>query len=93
MSETNSPFFNRFTYSGAIFYAVVTVWMTAISILSFLKLDLEQWKLVIGVMANINTLFFYGAPLTTIVTVLKMRDSRYVIFCIDLVDFCRIFVS
>ncbi|KAL7441431.1 hypothetical protein ACHAXH_006333 [Discostella pseudostelligera] len=58
-----------------IVVGVVTVWMVAISTLSFLKLNIEQWKVVIGVMANINTLFFYGAPLTTIVTVLKTRDS------------------
>lgn len=58
-----------------IVVGVVSVWMIVISILSFLNLDVEQWKLYIGIIANINTLFFYGAPLTTIVTVLKTRDS------------------
>ncbi|KAL3768521.1 LOW QUALITY PROTEIN: hypothetical protein ACHAW5_006717 [Stephanodiscus triporus] len=38
----------------------------------------KVWKLVIGIIANINTFFFYGAPLSTIVTVLKTRDSRQV---------------
>ncbi len=82
--EKNVWYLTHFTQSPPytlstrlIFDAVVLVWMIAISILSFLKLDVEQWKLYIGIMANINTFFFYGAPLTTIVSVLKTRDSRY----------------
>ena len=48
--------------------------------LSFLKVSLEQWKLVIGIVSITNTFFFYVAPLSTIVTVLKTRDSRQVYF-------------
>ena len=55
--------------------AVVTAWIAVISILSFLELNVEQWKLVIGIVVNINLLFFYGAPLSRIVTVMKTRDS------------------
>mmetsp|Transcript_32692 Transcript_32692/g.68760 ORF Transcript_32692/g.68760 Transcript_32692/m.68760 type:complete len:243 (+) Transcript_32692:271-999(+) len=54
---------------------VITVWVAVISLLSFLKPDVEQWKLVIGIVVNINLCFFYGAPLSTIFTVLKNRDS------------------
>lgn len=36
---------------------------------------MEKWKLVIGVVVNINILFFYGAPLSRIFTVMKTRDS------------------
>ena len=54
---------------------VVAFWLVVVSLLSFLKVSLEQWKLVVGIIANINTFFFYGAPLSTIVTVLKTRDS------------------
>jgi hypothetical protein len=54
---------------------VVAFWLVVVSLLSFLQINLEQWKLIIGIIANINTFFFYGAPLSTIVTVLKTRDS------------------
>ena len=56
--------------------AVVTVWLAVISILSFLQLDVDKWKWAIGIIVNINLAFFYGAPLSTIFTVLKTRDSR-----------------
>lgn len=54
---------------------VVTFWIAVISILMFLKLNLEKWKMVIGIVVNINLCFFYGAPLSTIITVLRTRDS------------------
>mmetsp|Transcript_1694 Transcript_1694/g.3385 ORF Transcript_1694/g.3385 Transcript_1694/m.3385 type:complete len:323 (-) Transcript_1694:125-1093(-) len=54
---------------------VVTIWLAVISLLSFLKLNIEQWKLAVGLIVNINLCFFYGAPLSTIFTVLKRRDS------------------
>eukprot|EP00581_Thalassiosira_minuscula_P011223 CAMPEP_0183722960 /NCGR_PEP_ID=MMETSP0737-20130205/14741_1 /TAXON_ID=385413 /ORGANISM="Thalassiosira miniscula, Strain CCMP1093" /LENGTH=236 /DNA_ID=CAMNT_0025953207 /DNA_START=373 /DNA_END=1083 /DNA_ORIENTATION=- len=54
---------------------VVTIWLAVISLLSFLKLNIEQWKLAVGLIVNINLCFFYGAPLSTIFTVLKTRDS------------------
>ncbi|KAL7541174.1 hypothetical protein ACHAXR_010685, partial [Thalassiosira sp. AJA248-18] len=54
---------------------VVTIWVAVISLLSFLKLSTDQWKWVVGIVVNINLSFFYGAPLSTIFTVLKTRDS------------------
>lgn len=54
---------------------VVTIWIAIISLISFLKLDHRQKELIVGITVNINLLFFYGAPLSTIVTVLKTRDS------------------
>ena len=55
--------------------SVVTAWIAVISTLAFQKLNVEQWKLVIGIVVNVNLLFFYGAPLSRIFTVLKTRDS------------------
>lgn len=54
---------------------VITAWIAVISTLFFLEPSVEKWKLVIGVVVNINILFFYGAPLSRIFTVMKTRDS------------------
>lgn len=59
---------------------VVVLWLAVVSLLSFLQVSLEQWKLVVGIVAVINTFLFYLAPLSTIVTVLKTRDSWQVYF-------------
>lgn len=55
---------------------IVSIWIATISILYFLHLTIEQWKLIIGFIVNINLLFFYGAPLSTIYTVLSLRNSN-----------------
>jgi solute carrier family 50 protein (sugar transporter) len=54
---------------------IVAFWIGVISILYFLQLTIDQWKLIIGFIVNINLLFFYGAPLSTIYVVLTTRDS------------------
>lgn len=54
---------------------VVTFWVAVISLLAFLQLNVDKWQQVIGIVVNINLSFFYGAPLSTIFTVLKTRDS------------------
>jgi len=58
-----------------IVVGVVTFWVTVISLLYFLQLNISQWKYVVGIITNINTCMFYGAPLSTIYTVIKQRDS------------------
>eukprot|EP00579_Thalassiosira_antarctica_P032040 CAMPEP_0201992858 /NCGR_PEP_ID=MMETSP0905-20130828/1274_1 /ASSEMBLY_ACC=CAM_ASM_000554 /TAXON_ID=420261 /ORGANISM="Thalassiosira antarctica, Strain CCMP982" /LENGTH=269 /DNA_ID=CAMNT_0048547595 /DNA_START=329 /DNA_END=1138 /DNA_ORIENTATION=- len=70
MQKTEAPASHEKVVVG-----VVTIWLAVISLLSFLKPNLEQWKLAIGIIVNINLCFFYGAPLSTIFTVLKTRDS------------------
>ena len=54
---------------------IVAFWIGLISILYFLQLTIDQWKLIIGFIVNINAVFFYGAPLSTIYVVLTTRDS------------------
>jgi len=49
-----------------IVVAVVTFWVSLISLLYFLQLDMNKWKNVVGIITNINTCMFYGAPLSTI---------------------------
>ena len=58
-----------------IVVGVVTFWVSVISLLYFLQLNISQWKYVVGIIANINTCAFYGAPLSTIYTVIKQKDS------------------
>ena len=58
-----------------IVVVMISFWIAVISLLYFLQLSISQWKYVIGIIANINTCVFYGAPLSTIYTVLKTRDS------------------
>ena len=58
-----------------IVVGVVTFWVSVISLLYFLQLNISQWKYVVGIITNINTCMFYGAPLSTIYTVIKQRDS------------------
>jgi len=58
-----------------IVVSIVAFWIAVISTLYFIGLTIEQWKTIIGFIVNINLFFFYGAPLSTIYTVLKTRDS------------------
>jgi solute carrier family 50 protein (sugar transporter) len=54
----------------------IFIWLTVISLLFFIpQVNQAQYTLIIGIVANVNTFFFYGAPLSTIVSVLKSRDS------------------
>ncbi|KAL9182061.1 hypothetical protein ACHAXT_012404 [Thalassiosira profunda] len=38
------------------------------------QISIDMWQMVIGIVVNVNLLFFYGAPLSTIVTVFE--DER-----------------
>jgi solute carrier family 50 protein (sugar transporter) len=54
---------------------IVLIWLVLITSISFLKINLTQKVLIIGVAVNINISFFYAAPLSTIVAVLRTSDS------------------
>ena len=53
----------------------VVIWVAIITSICFLNIDKSEKELIVGISANINLLLFYGAPLSTIFTVLKTRDS------------------
>ena len=55
--------------------SIVAFYLVLITTLSFLELSADKWKGVIGAVVNTNQIFFYGAPLSTIYTVIKTRDS------------------
>jgi hypothetical protein len=56
---------------------IVFIWTILISIISLARdvMSQETQRLVIGVAVNLNLLFFYGAPLSTIASVLQTRSS------------------
>ncbi|KAL3787804.1 hypothetical protein HJC23_003553 [Cyclotella cryptica] len=55
--------------------AVIVIWVAVITCICFLGVTQRQKELIVGITVNINLLFFYGAPLSTIFLVLKSRDS------------------
>ena len=55
---------------------IVMVWVALLSILGFVtSLTQDQRQFVVGIAANINLLYFYAAPLSTIALVLKTRST------------------
>jgi len=59
-----------------IVLGIVILWTIVISIISFgTNLEPSDRESIVGVVANINLLFFYGAPLSAIWTVLQTRNS------------------
>jgi len=55
--------------------AIVTIWVAIVTIICFVDLEMSRKEFIVGIAVNFNLLFFYGAPLSTILTVLKTRDS------------------
>lgn len=55
--------------------AVITIWVAIITSICFLDVEMAKKELIVGIAVNINLLFFYGAPLSTIFVVLKTKDS------------------
>ena len=54
----------------------VVVWVVVISIVGFATALSEETKqLIVGTVVNMNLVFFYGAPLSTIFTVVRQKDS------------------
>mmetsp|Transcript_33243 Transcript_33243/g.48843 ORF Transcript_33243/g.48843 Transcript_33243/m.48843 type:complete len:301 (+) Transcript_33243:135-1037(+) len=54
---------------------VVTFWLFLLSIVNFVPMSQKAKELTIGISANFNLMFFFAAPLATMVTVVKTRDS------------------
>ena len=55
--------------------AMVLIWLANISLISFADFSQATNELIIGCVVNLNLVFFYGAPLSTILTVLRTRSS------------------
>ena len=55
----------------------VFIWICAVGLVSFSSIDLSfsTRRMIVGILVNINQVFFYAAPLSTIATVVKSRNS------------------
>jgi solute carrier family 50 protein (sugar transporter) len=54
---------------------IAVVWLAVISLVCWAHFDQSVNELIIGCVADLNTVFFYGAPLSTIFEVLKTRNT------------------
>ena len=53
----------------------VIIWTVIFSIIALVDMTQRTRELIVGVCFNVNLLFFYGAPLSSIAQVLKERNS------------------
>lgn len=68
------------TSQEKLFLLTVILWVFVFSIVAFAPLSPEPQKLIVGVVVNLNLMFFYGAPLSTIATVVRTRNSSPIHF-------------
>jgi solute carrier family 50 protein (sugar transporter) len=54
---------------------ILSVWLLALSLIAFIPSSTDVKSTTVGFIVNGNLLFFYGGPLSTMVQVLKTRDS------------------
>ena len=55
---------------------IVVIWTVIVSVVAFAHVTAKTRELIVGFAVNINLLFFYGAPFSSIVQVLKERNSE-----------------
>ena len=60
---------------------VIAFWLVVVSIVCFLDTTKAIRQMIVGIVGNANLVFFYGAPLSTIFTVLKTRNSASIHIC------------
>merc|ERR1712127_152549 len=54
---------------------IIIIWMGILSITSLIPIGIDEMKFVVGVAVNFNLIFFFAAPLSTILTVLRTKSS------------------
>ena len=59
---------------------IVITWMVLLSTTSLIPIDNAHMKFVIGVAVNLNLIFFYAAPLSSVVTILQTKSSASIHF-------------
>lgn len=59
---------------------IVVFWMATLSAVSLMPISKEDMKFVVGVVVNLNLIFFYAAPLSTIMTVVRTKSSSSIHF-------------
>jgi solute carrier family 50 (sugar transporter) len=59
---------------------IVSVWVIIISTTSLIPVSKEEMKFIVGISVNVNLIFFYAAPLSTIATVIRTNNSASIHF-------------
>ena len=59
---------------------IVLLWVVILSTTSLIPVGHEEMKFIVGVAVNINLIFFYAAPLSTIATVIRTKNSASIHF-------------
>ncbi len=59
---------------------IVSIWVIILSTTSLIPVSNEEMKFIVGVAVNINLIFFYAAPLSTIAQVIKTKNSASIHF-------------
>ena len=59
---------------------IVMIWMVILSVTSLFPIGKDDIKFTIGVAVNLNLIFFYAAPLSTIVEVFRTKSSSSIHF-------------
>lgn len=55
--------------------SITILWIVVLSVVGLTQMTREEREDIVGIVVNINLTFFYGAPLSTIATVVRTRDS------------------
>lgn len=68
------------TSQECFMFLMITLWLVIFSIVSLAQFDSSIQRKVVGIAVNLNLMFFYGAPLSTIFEVVKSRNSSSIHF-------------
>jgi solute carrier family 50 protein (sugar transporter) len=74
--SSQSATINVFTSQDILLLEVLSLWMTILVGVGWLGICQGKEKEVVGLLVNINLLFFYAAPLQTMSTVVKKKSSN-----------------
>eukprot|EP00339_Tiarina_fusa_P006294 CAMPEP_0117068956 /NCGR_PEP_ID=MMETSP0472-20121206/48332_1 /TAXON_ID=693140 ORGANISM="Tiarina fusus, Strain LIS" /NCGR_SAMPLE_ID=MMETSP0472 /ASSEMBLY_ACC=CAM_ASM_000603 /LENGTH=270 /DNA_ID=CAMNT_0004791235 /DNA_START=50 /DNA_END=863 /DNA_ORIENTATION=- len=78
-TQTGQPIQNEsgiFVSQETILLRILIVWLSLLVCIGWLGVADGYEKVVVGVLANINVIFFYGAPLQTMQTVITEKSSE-----------------
>jgi solute carrier family 50 protein (sugar transporter) len=74
--SSQSATISVFTSQDILLLEVLSLWMTILVGVGWLGICKGNEKEVVGLLVNINLLFFYAAPLQTMTTVVKRKNSN-----------------
>mmetsp|Transcript_4760 Transcript_4760/g.6004 ORF Transcript_4760/g.6004 Transcript_4760/m.6004 type:complete len:258 (-) Transcript_4760:397-1170(-) len=61
--------------------AILSGWTAVLTGVAFMEISNDTKEMIVGIVVNVNLVFFYGAPLSTIATVVQSRDSSSIHGC------------